>query len=80
MHHPDTADPAIQNCLQLVLGWIQVQRSTGRVVQLRDETVEPGPSDQTAPIPHVPAEELAEYPDDPAEPQAAEVVEEYIQE
>jgi len=28
----------------------------------------------------VPAEELAEYPDDPAEPQAAEVVEEYIQE
>jgi hypothetical protein len=45
-----------------------------------DETVEPGPSDQTAPIPDVPAEELAEYPGDPAEPQAAEVVEEYIQE
>ena len=45
-----------------------------------DETVEPGPSDETAPIPDVPAEELAEYPDDPAEPQAAEVVEEYIQE
>jgi hypothetical protein len=45
-----------------------------------DETVEPGLSDQTAPIPDVPAEELAEYPGDPAEPQAAEVVEEYIQE
>jgi hypothetical protein len=45
-----------------------------------DETVEPGPSDETAPIPDVPAEELAEYPDAPAEPQAAEVVEEYIQE
>ena len=46
-----------------------------------DETVEPGRSDETAPIPDVPAEELAEYPDGhPAEPEAAEVVEEYIQE
>ncbi len=45
-----------------------------------DETVEPAPSDQPTPIPDVPAEELAEYPGDPAEPQAAEVVEEYIQE
>ena len=45
-----------------------------------DETVEPGPSDEPAPIPDVPAEEQAEYPGDPAEPQAAEVVEEYIQE
>jgi len=45
-----------------------------------DETVEPGRSDEAAPIPDVPAEEQAEYPGDPAEPQAAEVVEEYIQE
>lgn len=45
-----------------------------------DETTEPAPSDQPTPIPDVPAEELAEYPGDPAEPQAAEVVEEYIQE
>jgi hypothetical protein len=44
-----------------------------------DEAVEPEPSDETAPIPDAPAEDLA-YPDDPAEPQAAEVVEEYIQE
>lgn len=45
-----------------------------------DETVEPGSSDEAAPIPDVPAEDLAEYPGDPAEPQGAEVVEEYIQE
>jgi hypothetical protein len=45
-----------------------------------DETVEPGSSDEPAPIPEVPAEEQAEYPGDPAEPEAAEVVEEYIQE
>jgi hypothetical protein len=45
-----------------------------------DETVEPAPSDEPTPIPDVPAEELAEYPGDPAEPQAGEVVEEYIQE
>jgi hypothetical protein len=45
-----------------------------------DEAVEPEPSDETAPIPDPPAGDLAEYPDDPAAPQAAEVVEEYIQE
>ena len=45
-----------------------------------DETAEPGSSDEPASIPEVPAEELAEYPGDPAEPQGAEVVEEYIQE
>jgi hypothetical protein len=44
------------------------------------ETAEPEPSSETAPIPEVPAEELAGYPGDPAEPQAGEVVEEYIQE
>jgi hypothetical protein len=41
-----------------------------------DETVEPAPSDETAPIPDVPDELI----DDPAAPQADEVVEEYIQE
>jgi hypothetical protein len=41
-----------------------------------DETVEPEYRDETAPIPDLPAEEA----DDPAAPQAAEVVEEYIQE
>jgi hypothetical protein len=45
-----------------------------------EETVEPEPRDETPPIPDLPAEDLAEYADDPAEPQAAEVVEEYIQE
>src|ERR1700733_7553533 len=45
-----------------------------------DETTEPESSNEPAPIPEVPAEELAEYPGDPAEPQAGEVVEEYIQE
>jgi hypothetical protein len=41
-----------------------------------DETAEPEPSNEPAPIPEVPAE----YPGDPVEPQAGEVVEEYIQE
>jgi hypothetical protein len=41
-----------------------------------DEAVEPAPSDETAPIPDVPDELI----DDPAAPQADEVVEEYIQE
>jgi len=45
-----------------------------------DEAVEPEPSDATAPIPDLPAEDLAEDADDLAAPQAAEVVEEYIQE
>jgi hypothetical protein len=45
-----------------------------------DETAEPEPSNEPAPIPEVPAEDLAEYPAYPAEPQGAEVVEEYIQE
>jgi hypothetical protein len=45
-----------------------------------EDTVEPGPRDETAPIPDLPAEDLAEDVDDPAAPQAAEVVEEYIQE
>ncbi len=45
-----------------------------------DETVEPEPRDETAPIPDLPADDLAAEPGDPAEPQAAEVVEEYIQE
>jgi hypothetical protein len=45
-----------------------------------DETVEPEPRDDTAPIPDLPAEDLAGEPSDPNEPQAAEVVEEYIQE
>ncbi len=45
-----------------------------------DETAEPEPSSEPAPIPEVPAEELAEHPAAPAEPQAGEVVEEYIQE
>jgi membrane-bound ClpP family serine protease len=40
------------------------------------ETVEPEPRDETAPVPDLPAEEDG----DPAAPQAAEVVEEYIQE
>jgi hypothetical protein len=44
-----------------------------------DETVEPDPRDDTAPIPDLPAEDLAAEPD-PDAPQAAEVVEEYIQE
>jgi len=42
-----------------------------------EETVEPMPRDDTAPIPDLPGEDVAE---DPAAPQAAEVVEEYIQE
>lgn len=42
-----------------------------------EETVEPEPRDDTAPIPDLPAEDVAE---DPSAPQAAEVVEEYIQE
>jgi hypothetical protein len=49
-----------------------------------EEAVEPEPSDETAPIPdpdpNLPAEDLAEETGDPAAPQAAEVVEEYIQE
>jgi hypothetical protein len=49
-----------------------------------DDTVEPEPSDETAPIPdpdpNLPAEDLAEESGDPAAPQSAEVVEEYIQE
>ena len=49
-----------------------------------EETVEPEPSDETAPIPdpdpNLPGEDLAAEPGDPAAPQAAEVVEEYIQE
>jgi hypothetical protein len=45
-----------------------------------DETAEPEASNEPAPIPEVPAEELAEYPGDPVEPEAGEVVEEYIQE
>ena len=45
-----------------------------------DEAVEPEPRDETAPIPDLPAEYPAEEVDDPAAPEAAEVVEEYIQE
>jgi hypothetical protein len=45
-----------------------------------DETVEPESRDDTAPIPDLPAEDVAAAPDDPDAPQAAEVVEEYIQE
>jgi hypothetical protein len=45
-----------------------------------EETAEPEPRDETAPIPDLPAEDLAAEADDPAAPQAAEVVEEYIQE
>jgi hypothetical protein len=44
------------------------------------ETVEPDPRDDTAPIPDLPAEDLAEERGDPNAPQAAEVIEEYIQE
>ena len=44
-----------------------------------DQAVEPEYSDETAPIPDLPAEDVAEE-GDPAAPQAAEVVEEYIQE
>ncbi len=45
-----------------------------------EETVEPEPRDETAPIPDLPAEDLDAEAGDPAAPQAAEVVEEYIQE
>jgi len=45
-----------------------------------EETVEPDPRDETPPIPDLPAEDLTGGPGDPAAPQAAEVVEEYIQE
>jgi hypothetical protein len=45
-----------------------------------DEAVEPEYSDEPAPIPDVPTEDLAEETDGLAAPEAAEVVEEYIQE
>lgn len=45
-----------------------------------EETVEPEPREETAPIPDLPGDDMAEDVDDPGAPEAAEVVEEYIQE
>jgi hypothetical protein len=45
-----------------------------------EDTAEPEPADQTAPIPGLPADDLAVERDDPAAPVADEVVEEYIRE